>query len=95
MGEDTIYEEALEKWGADAQVHMAIEEMAELIVKLAKYTRNVNGSSNAEVAEEIADVEIMMKQLRLIFNSALVNDFIATKLKRLRGILEGEGGPGR
>lgn len=29
MAENTIYEEALELWGVDAQVKMAIEECAE------------------------------------------------------------------
>ena len=84
MTEDTIYEEALEAWGVDAQIKMAIEEMGELIVKLAKYGRNVNSVTNVDVAAEIADVEIMMKQMRLIFNSALVNDFTVWKLERLR-----------
>jgi ubiquitin len=88
MTEDTIYEEALEAWGVDAQIKMAIEEMGELIVKLAKYGRNVNSVTNVDVAAEIADVEIMMKQMRLIFNSALVNDFTVWKLERLRQRLE-------
>lgn len=88
MSENTIYEEALELWGVDAQIKITIEEMAELIVKLAKYGRNVNGVSKTEVAEEIADVEIMMKQMRLIFNSALVNEFIGQKLDRIRKRLE-------
>lgn len=91
MGENTIYEEALELWGIDAQINIAIEEMAELIVKLAKYGRNVNGVTRAEVAEEIADVEIMMKQMRLIFGSTLVNEFIEQKLNRIRKRLDEEG----
>jgi len=81
---DTIYEDCLEAWGVDAQVKVAIEEMAELIVKLAKWGRNYNGVSILQVAEEIADVEIMMKQMRIVFNSAVVDEFYEAKLKRLR-----------
>lgn len=90
---ETIYEEALELWGIDAQIKIAIEECAELIQKLVKYGRTVNGATNAEVAAEIADVEIMMKQMRLIFNSALVNEFIDVKLDRLRKRLNEEANP--
>ena len=46
---------------------MAVEEMAELIQALMKHPRKQNGSTLNEVIEEIADVEIMLEQLKFIF----------------------------
>ena len=56
---------AIDKWGGDAQVIMAFEEMSELQKELCK---NFRGKINeAEIADEIADVEIMLEQLKMIF----------------------------
>ena len=63
-----IYEEAIEKWGANAQMTMAIEECAELIKVLAKHGRKTNGSTYDQILEEMVDVEIMLGQLKMIFN---------------------------
>lgn len=61
-----IYLEAIEKWGTVAQIIIAFEEMAELQKELCK---NLRGRENKEkIAEEIADVENMMEQLKLIFD---------------------------
>lgn len=78
-----IYRDALDLWGFDAQVKMAIEEMAELIVKLVKFNRNTNGSTMDEICEEIADVEIMMEQCRLIFGVLATDKAKREKLLRL------------
>lgn len=59
--EGFIYKEALDKWGVQSQLQMAIEECAEFIVKAAKLYRNKNNSTPLEVIEEIADVKIMME----------------------------------
>lgn len=80
---ESIYRDALDLWGFDAQVKMAIEEMAELIVKLAKVDRNSNGCSMDDVCEEIADVEIMMEQMRLIFGGPATDEIKREKLLRL------------
>jgi NTP pyrophosphatase (non-canonical NTP hydrolase) len=78
-----LYKRALDLWGEEAQIKMAIEECAELIVKLAKLGRNKNGSTEADVAEEVADVEIMLSQLRLIFGNDAVELAKKRKLERL------------
>lgn len=60
-----VYEKALQTWGARNQIMMAIEEMSELTKELCKHFR---GRENMEeIADEIADVTIMLEQLRLIF----------------------------
>lgn len=57
---------AIEAYGPDMQMTVAIEEMAELTKELCKYKRGIG--SKEHIAEEIADVEIMLEQLKLIFD---------------------------
>jgi hypothetical protein len=90
--EPSIYQRAIYLWGEQAQIGMAIEELGELIVKLAKWGRNHNGSTIGDVVEEIADVEIMMEQLRLIMGNDLVESEKRKKLARLEELVKyGEG----
>ena len=71
--EMALYEAAVDKFGEIAQIDQATEEMAELIVALNKYKRHVNFGQGdkaeilAHIAEERADVEIMLNQLHVIF----------------------------
>lgn len=61
-----VYEEAIDRWGIPAQLQMVIEEMSELTKELCK---NFRGANNLDkIADECADVTIMLEQLRLIFN---------------------------
>jgi len=88
--EDELYNEALSKWGLEAQVKMGIEECAELIKSLVKYGRNVNYSTLAEVRGEIADVQIILGQLKIIFGKDEIANIMPQKFERLRRVLEGE-----
>lgn len=63
----------------------AIEEMGELITALARNLGDKNTNLVVEnVIEEIADVEILLEQLHLIFdhNSAFINLVKNRKVKR-------------
>lgn len=81
--QEDILIEALDLWGAEDQVWQALEEMGELIVKLNHYRRD--RSNINEIAEEIADVYIMMQQLRLIFNADdFTQKIVDSKLTRLK-----------
>jgi len=73
---------AVKHYGIDSQRMMAIEEMSELIKELSK---NKRGQDNIDaIAEEIADVEIMTEQLKIIYNCHLKVDYYKEcKLKRL------------
>ena len=79
---DEICRAALEAFGAEAQMAMAVEEMSELTKELCKYRR---GRNNVEaIAEEIADVEIMLCQMKMLFDCAgQVETFRRYKLERL------------
>lgn len=79
---EEIYRAALNKFGAEAQTRMVYEEMAELQKELCKHAR---GSDNLDaIAEEIADVQIMLEQMVLLHGCAeLVEKQKAGKLWRL------------
>lgn len=82
MDEQRIYRAALTAWGADAQTLMVFEEMAELQKELCKAAR---GKDNREqIAEEIADVEIMLEQMKVLHDCAeAVTAYRESKLRRL------------
>lgn len=63
-----LYKLLIDQCGAQNQTNVAIEEMAELTKEIIKSKR---GQENfAEIAEEIADVDIMLEQLRMIYDCA-------------------------
>jgi len=84
---------ALERWGLNAQVGQAVEELAELIVALQKH---VNRSPSPEtidgVLDELADVEMMLTQMRVAFgiDDADFRERIERKFGKLRSYLEEE-----
>lgn len=84
--ENEIIVGAIEHFGKSSQISKAIEEMAELTTELARF-QNDRGM-NINIIEEIADVCIMIEQLKEIFGRGLVQFHIGSKLKRLRGLLE-------
>lgn len=93
-----IFYAAITRYGANQQIDVAIEEMAELTQALIKTKRYAEDEDyilfRENVIEEIADVEIMLAQLRIIFDideSAIEYDK-REKIERLakRLGLEGE-----
>ena len=66
---------ALSRYGAQAQITMVFEEMAELQDVLCKFLRGrVDGDTLAHIAEGIADVGIMLDQMVIEFE---VEDAVA------------------
>lgn len=80
------YKVALEKYGLTAQDMMAIEEMSELTKEICKVFR---GKGNLEaLADEIADVTIMLEQLQLFYDlEQSVQDHVDMKIRRLQNRL--------
>lgn len=72
---------AINYFGKDMQTQKAMEEMGELIVELSR--KNTERYDKLAVAEEIADVIIMMEQMRLIIGPKQVDDYIGLKIERL------------
>ena len=61
-----LYRDCLETWGIEAQLGMVQEECAELIVAVNKMFRKGirDPQSFANFVEELADVEIMCREMR-------------------------------
>lgn len=85
-----IFSQAVKLWGETFQMNMAVEECAELIQAIMKFRRNkVVGNVKANLCEEIADVEIMLEQLRTILNEdVLIDNIKEEKLERLEKLME-------
>lgn len=82
MCDNDIFKAALDKWGADAQTVMVFEEMSELQKELCKHAR---GADNVDkIAEEIADVQIMLEQMIILHDCRRsVEDYKDKKIDRL------------
>ena len=83
-----IYQAAMRKWGVDLQTMMAVEEMSELTKEICKIKR---GKIDLDaLADEIADVTIMLEQLREIYGlNDAVCDHMDAKILRLQSRVGG------
>ena len=88
--ETGVFKAAIEEFGEAAQILMVFEEMSELQKELCKWLRNGNSVELTQnIAEEIADVEIMLDQMKLIFDcGGLVRRYRGGKIARLAGRVE-------
>ena len=84
--EDRIYCRAIATYGEENQKRIAQEELAELIQAISK---DLRGRPH-NVEEEIADVEIVLEQLKKMYNKQRVNKWKLYKLKKLKNKLGGE-----
>ena len=94
-----IYQAAIEVFGGDLQVAVAIEEMAELTKELCKAQRVTFAGrgglgdglidNHDEIAEEIADVQIVLDEMIWTFGVAVeVQEARKRKLARLEMRIE-------
>ena len=86
----TTLERAIETYGKDMQLTVAVEEFSELIKEICKSKR---GADNREaIIEELADCYIMLSQVRIIYG--ITDDELwakrVEKLKRLEKRLDGK-----
>lgn len=76
-----IYGSAISLYGTQLQSIVALEELSELQKEICKMQR---GCGNVEhLAEEIADVQIMLWQLCAMHNLTNVTDYVHAKTARL------------
>lgn len=80
-----LYRLALRKFGDRSQIMKTAEEAAELSAAITRYLSPVWNGKNPlpGLIEELADVEIMCRQMRLIFGEQMVDDAVRQKLARL------------
>lgn len=88
----TILKKAIETYGKDLQLTVAVEEFSELIKEICK---NKRGRDNLEnIIEEMADCQIMLAQIQIIFdiNAEEISNKVIEKLERLeKRLAESEG----
>ena len=83
-----LLDRAITTYGAPAQMDMAVDEMAELTKAICKVKR-VSCAAEAKAAlenavEEMADVQIMLDKLRIIFgrSTAEAEEYKLERLKK-------------
>ena len=85
MNYDKVFKQCIATYGGDAQIDMCLEELSELTKALLKHRRKsalVKGKevtpvsddinldeARAAIIDELADVEIMCRQMELLFQA--------------------------
>jgi hypothetical protein len=76
-----VLQKAIEVWGEDSQIDVAIGELAELIDVIIKERRNQKNI--IDVVHEIADAQICLDQLKIIFGLEAYDDVYTHAITRL------------
>lgn len=93
INETEVLQRALDTYGSTLQIAMVFEEMSELQKELCKYLRGKYSPAN--IAEEIADVEIMLEQMKMLFCCTDdVRNERRRKVERLKDRLDKHGDAG-
>ena len=66
-----LFQRAVRQWGVDSQIEMVIEELTELILAIQKWKRRPSETTVARIADEVADVELMIGQLQYVMDSGI------------------------
>lgn len=84
-----VLQKAIDKYGAAAQSVVAMEELAELQKEISKSYRGENNKE--QLTEELADVYIMLMQLRIMHDIPVRNigNEMLKKVERLNTRLSG------
>ena len=89
--ERAVLKAAIDKYGNDSQLAVAQEECAELIQAISKLNRAGSSDHPGRTAraamnnlyEEVADVQIMLDQIRIMYPSKAYDMIRAQKIARL------------
>ena len=79
---------AIAKWGANKQTDMLHEEIGELLQAVNKHKRKNSLDNRENLLEEIADVEIMLEQQKLMIAGAAHSAVEAYKERKLQRLTE-------
>lgn len=87
--ERRVLQRAIDEWGKENQTIVAIEELSELQKELTKTLRGYDRTDG--LIEEMADVYIMLEQIKMIYgiDESMLVMTTAEKLNRLNKILKG------
>lgn len=89
MDKNELYIEAIRLWGIIPQFDQLVEECAETIVAMNHLKRGKPDAED-ELLGELADLEIMIEQMKFIFGEERIETKKYDKLKRLQKIVEEE-----
>lgn len=78
---DKQIKQIAEYYGYESQIDQMCEECGEFIVARSKVRRNIQGSWD-NLIEEIADISIMVDQMKLIIGEDKINEIRAQKIRR-------------
>ena len=84
MEKEEIYLKLIQKFGVENQCVVAVEELSELQKEVCKMLRKIGNVYN--LAEEIADVQIILEQLVLIHNCE--SEVMLLKQQKLQRVCE-------
>lgn len=78
----------IDHYGTKKQQDIAIEELAELQKAIIKYRREPSDKTKEAAIEEIADVQVMLEQLKIIYScrskiDAIMDAKIDRQIKRV------------
>lgn len=78
-------------YGTKKQQDIAIEELAELQKAIIKYRREPSDKTKEAVVEEIADVQVMLEQLKMIFSCrSKIDEIMDAKIDRqIKRVMDG------
>jgi len=91
---EDIYKEAIELWGKELQLFIFFEEAGELMQAISKLKRmelfedNVEKYYSEVIWDELADMQIMLNQLKIIYGYS--KEIEERKIKRLKHLIEHE-----
>lgn len=90
-----ILRRALRHYGYRGQVIKTAEECSELSAAIMRFISPEPREQDPIIGlvEELADVEIMLKQMRLIFGNSAIDDAVVVKLNRLEKRLDDAQSP--
>ena len=98
MKDRNVYQDAIVKWGENAQLDQMVEEMAELTLAISKYKRQFTDSlldyQKVGVMEnlytEIADVKLMIEEMEFMFGKENVQKAYDKQMKKFELELYGK-----
>lgn len=86
-----ICKSAVDTWGFEKQLDVVVEELSELILAIQKWKRYRNEIRSQNVAEESADVRLVLLQLQYMFDTQvdrkfthIMNETVAYKQDRIQ-----------
>ncbi|MDO8609574.1 MAG: hypothetical protein Q7R95_03420 [bacterium] len=86
---DYLFKVCLDVWSKSNQEDMVIEEMSELTKAILKQRRKPSIENNNKILEEIADVDLMIDQMKYIYRryKPEIYKIKQKKIDRLKGII--------